>query len=57
MAITAPTPMMMPSIVKKARILLRAKARRAMRNVMNHIMAPPDGKSQISVLQMRDSRF
>src|SRR5712692_10451264 len=32
-AITAPTPMMMPSIVSDDRILLRARARRASRNV------------------------
>ena len=33
-AITAPTPMMMPSIVKKARSLFLASARSAMRKVI-----------------------
>ena len=33
MAITAPTPMMMPSMVKLERILLRARARIAMRMI------------------------
>jgi hypothetical protein len=32
-AITAPTPMMMPSMVSAERILLRASARSASRNV------------------------
>ncbi len=35
MAITAPTPMMMPSMVRNARSLLRARARSAIRNVIN----------------------
>src|SRR6266700_3312218 len=33
MAMTAPTPMMMPSMVRVERILLRARARKAIRNV------------------------
>jgi hypothetical protein len=37
MAITAPTPMMMPSIVRKARNLFRANALSAILIVINHI--------------------
>src|SRR5215472_11367887 len=39
MAITAPTPMMMPSMVNSVRILLRASARKAIRNVERRSIA------------------
>src|SRR6185437_10693235 len=41
MAITAPTPIMMPSMVKKARSLLRANALRAILNVMSPCITAP----------------
>ena len=37
-AITAETPMMMPSMVSAARILLRASARKAMRMIISAFM-------------------
>ena len=39
---TAATPMIMPSIVRPVRILLRPSALKAMRNVMSGDMASPE---------------
>src|SRR3954465_10389939 len=51
MAITAPTPMMMPSIVSAERSLLRAKARRASRNVARSSISVFDGRHRPQVFR------
>src|ERR1041385_1607411 len=45
-AITAPTPMMMPSMVRKERSLFLAKARRAIRHAMINMRSPPASVSR-----------
>ena len=39
MAITAATPMMIPSMVKRLRVLLRKRARQAMRKIIPKVIA------------------